>query len=45
MFKNSILNIIFGINIPTPSDTKVLYYEHGVAYFSPRFNSDTMLKK
>ena len=35
----------FGINIPTPTDTKVFYYEHGVAYFSPGFNSDIMLKK
>ena len=35
----------FGINIPTPTDTKVFYYEHGVAYFAPGFNSDIMLKK
>ena len=40
-----IIDRVFGINIPIPIDTKVFYYEHGVAYFAPGFNSDIMLKK
>ena len=34
-----------GIDVPTPQDTRVFYWEHGVAYFKPGFDSETMLKQ
>ena len=34
-----------GIDIPMPQDTKVYYWEHGVVYFKPGFDSETMLKQ
>lgn len=33
-----------GIDVPLPRDTKVYYWEHGVVYFKPGFDSETMLK-
>jgi len=34
-----------GLDVPMPKDTKVYYWEHGVAYFKPGFDSQTMLKQ
>jgi monoamine oxidase len=34
-----------GIDVPAPQDTKVYYWEHGVVYFKPGFDSETMLKQ
>ena len=34
-----------GIDVPMPRDTKVYYWEHGVVYFKPGFDSQTMLKQ
>ena len=35
----------FNKNIPEPINTKVFYWDKGVAYFSPGFDSRTMLEK
>ena len=35
----------FNKNIPEPINTKVFYYDKGVAYFSPGFDSRKMLEK
>jgi len=40
-----ILDKEFNINIPEPVDTKVFYYDKGVAYYSSGFDSTIMLKK
>ncbi len=34
-----------GLDVPMPQDTKVYYWEHGVVYFKPGFDSETMLKQ
>ena len=34
-----------GLDVPMPKDTKVYYWEHGVVYFKPGFDSQTMLKQ
>ena len=34
-----------GLDVPAPQDTKVYYWEHGVVYFKPGFDSETMLKQ
>lgn len=34
-----------GLDVPMPRDTKVYYWEHGVVYFKPGFDSETMLKQ
>lgn len=34
-----------GLDVPLPQDTKVYYWEHGVVYFKPGFDSETMLAK
>ena len=34
-----------GLDVPIPQDTKVYYWEHGVVYFKPGFDSETMLKQ
>lgn len=34
-----------GLEVPMPQDTKVYYWEHGVVYFKPGFDSETMLKQ
>jgi protoporphyrinogen oxidase len=34
-----------GQDVPMPQDTKVYYWEHGVVYFKPGFDSQTMLKQ
>lgn len=34
-----------GLDVPMPQDTKVYYWEDGVVYFKPGFDSETMLKQ
>lgn len=34
-----------GLDVPMPQQTKVYYWEHGVVYFKPGFDSQTMLKQ
>ena len=34
-----------GLDVPIPQDTKVYYWEHGVVYFNPGFDSETMLQQ